>query len=103
MNEHAGPLEVVTDEYIHNELIDFYVRAQGQNEAVQNSKFVATEIENELYGPQGWLFTLDGVPARGYALYFPDEQAVYFYDCWGNKHNELFSTDVKGYVEDINP
>ena len=102
MSEHAKA-NVITDEDVHNELIEFYERARGQNDAVQDSSLVATEADNELYGPQGWVFTLDGVPSRGFALYFPSDQSVYFYDCWGNKHNELFQTDVKGYVEDIDP
>jgi len=103
MNETDARVDVITDDDVRTELIEFYGRARGKNEAVQDADLVATEIRNEMYGPQGWMFTLTGMPSRGFALYFPDDQAVYFYDFWGNKHNECFYTDIEGYVDDIDP
>jgi hypothetical protein len=106
MNETESPVKdpkvnLITEEYVRRELVNFEENERAKKDAgpAPNTDLVATEIRHDSYGYQGWMFTLTGIPSRGFALYFPGERAVYFYDFWGNKRNELFYTHIEDYVD----
>ena len=76
-------------EYIWNKLSEIY----GYYDDNARDMFI-TVINNNYSHPGTYIFSLEGSPPKGYAMYFPESRKLVIYDAYGNRLYD-FCNDIE--------